>query len=393
MNAIQPLRSITLQKQKRALFLTTGLLILLLLNACGPAAAPATAAPVADTATEIPNTPTQVLPTPTTEASPTPVPEETQVRPYYLPLAVKLDIPPQTIHGVTTQIDWAYADEGRVALHYTISGLDWPDGTYMDPMQQVGMTSEAVPDLWMGAVSGNRSLVAQGVITSDMDQRLVEGALDPQKTPEIRLNVEIPVEGPTTVGTFRFKFDLPVLPGTRIENIEQTVVANNVSMTLKEIWMTPSYVEALFCFQMPSAVDWGLTASRLSVVDREYTYSSGGLMPGAEGKDFRLTDPERCSSIGFDVVRDETAESLTLTVPRLVASYPEVVDQERVDRANQRLADSGIEFQYVNIDHGGNIEVLKRPEGKTDQEIYPMIWDALADQYEGPWVFSVPLPR
>ena len=351
MNAIQHLRSITIQKQKPALFLTTGLLILLLLNACGPAAAP-----VADTPTEIPNTPTQVLPTPTTEASPTPVPEETQVYPYYLPLAAKLDIPPQTIDGVTTQIDWAYADEGRVALHYTISSLDWPDGTYMDPMQQVGMTSEAVPDLWMGAVSGNRTLVEQGVITSAVDQRLVEGALDPQKTPEIRLNVEIPVEGPTKVGTFRFKFDLPVLPGTRIENIEQTVVANNVSMTLKEIWMTPSYVEALFCFQMPSAVDWGLTASRLTVGDREYTYSSGGLMPGAEGKDFRLTDPERCSSIGFDVVQDETAESLTLTVPRLVGSYPEVVDQERVNRANQRLADSGVEFQYVNIDHGGNIE-------------------------------------
>ena len=187
MNAIQPLRSTTIQKQKPALFLTTCLLILLLLNACGPAAAPATSAPVADTPTEIPNTPTQVLPTP--------VPEETQVYPYYLPLAAKLNIPPQTIDGVTTQIDWAYADEGRVALHYTISGLDWPDGTYMDPMQQVGMTSEAVPDLWIGAVSGNRSLVEQGVITSDVDQRLVEGVLDPQKTPEIRLNVEIPVDG------------------------------------------------------------------------------------------------------------------------------------------------------------------------------------------------------
>ena len=71
--------------------------------------------------------------------------------------------------------------QGRVALHYTISGLDWPDGTYMDPMQQAQMTSEAVPDLWMGAVSGSRSLCRQGVITSDVDQRLLEGALDPQK--------------------------------------------------------------------------------------------------------------------------------------------------------------------------------------------------------------------
>jgi hypothetical protein len=144
---------------------------------------------------------------------------------------------------------------------------------------------------------------------------------------------------------------------------------------------------------MPSAVDWGLTASILSIGDRDYTYSNGGLMQGAEGKEFRLTDPQRCSSIGFDIVQDPSASSMTLTVPNLLGSVPEIIDQERVDRANQRLAGEGIEFQYVAVDHGGNIEVLKRPEGKTDQEIYPMIWNALADQYEGPWEFTIPLPQ
>jgi hypothetical protein len=390
MNATKHQRSIS--RQTPMVFVKTSLLLLILFSACSPA--PATSAPVQATPTDIFSTPTEVIPTAATEPWPTPTLEaDPVVHPYYLPLSVKPDVAPQTINGVTTTIDWAYADESRIALHYTISGLDWPDGTYMDSMQQVQMTSETVPDLWMGAVSGNRSLVEQAVITSEVDQRLVEGALDPEKTPNIRLKVEIPVEGPTKVGTFRFLLDLPILPGKRIENIDQAVAMNNVSMTLKEIWLTPSYLEALFCFQMPSAVDWGLTASLLTVGDREYTYSSGGLVPGAEAKEFRLTDPERCSSLGFDIVRDETVNSLTLTVPRLVASYPEVVTQDRVDRANQRLAGTGIEFQYVNVDHGGNIEVLKRPEGKTDQEIYPLIWDALADQYEGPWVFTVPLQR
>jgi hypothetical protein len=117
------------------------------------------------------------------------------------------------------------------------------------------------------------------------------------------------------------------------------------------------------------------------------------LMKGAEGKDFRLTDPERCGSIGFDIIQDESASSLTLTVPQLLGSVPEVIDQERVDRANQRLADAGVEFQYVNVDHGGKTEVLKRPEGKTDEEIYPLIWVALAEQYEGPWEFTVSIPQ
>jgi hypothetical protein len=131
----------------------------------------------------------------------------------------------------------------------------------------------------------------------------------------------------------------------------------------------------------------------LTVAGKEYSFSGGGLLPGTDGKDFLLTDPERCSTIGFDIVYDPSATSVTLTVPKLMASIPEVIDKERVDAANQRLADTGIEFDYENRDHGGNIVVLKRPEGATDQEIYPLIWDALAEQYEGPWIFTVPIER
>jgi hypothetical protein len=370
------------------------LLLFSLLMACSPTAAPTVSAPVQNTATEFPSTPAKPLPTATLESLPTSTatPEaDPIVFPYYLPLAIKPDVEPQTINGATVSIDWAYADEGRIALHYTISGLDWPDGTYMDPMQEIQITSPSIPDLWMGGGGNNRSVVEQAAITGEVDQRLVEGALDAQKNPNIRVNVNIPVEGPTKIGTFRFKLDLPVLDGSRIENIDQTVVTNNVAMTLKAIRLTPSYVEALICFQMPSAVDWGLTASILSIAGRDYPYSSGGMMQGAEGKSFRLTDPERCSSVGFDIIQDKSASSLALSVPSLMGSVPEIIDQQRVDRANQRLADAGIQFQYANVDHGGNIEVLKRPEGKTDQEIYPLIWNSLADQYEGPWVFTVPI--
>lgn len=370
------------------------LFILIFLSACGPAELAAAPLPVQNTPSEAKEPPNEVLPTPTIEVpTATSAPKEDTLYPYYLPLAAKPDVAQQTLNGVTAKIDWAYADEARIAVQYTLSGLDWPDGTSIDPMQQMQMTSEQIPDLWMGAVGWNNFPVEQGMITGSMDQRLVEGTLEQEQHPNIRLNVDIPVEGPTSVGTFHFKLDLPVLPGTVIENIDQTVEANNVAMTLKGLRMTPSYVEALICFQMPSPADWGLTASRLAIGNNEYSYSSGGLMPGVDSKNFRLTDPERCSSIGFDIVHDESAASLTLTVPVLMGSVPEVIDQERVDRANQRLAEQGIEFEYANVDHGGSMEVIKRPEGKTDEEIYPLIWEALVDQYEGPWVFSVPIER
>ena len=77
----------------------------------------------------------------------------------------------------------------------------------------------------------------------------------------------------------------------------------------------------------------------------------------------------------------------------VLGSIPEVVTLERVAMANQRLAERGIQIDYVNVDHGGNMEILKRPENATDAEIYPLLWDALAEQYEGPQVFTVAIER
>jgi hypothetical protein len=201
-------------------------------------------------------------------------------------------------------------------------------------------------------------------------------------------NVSLP-----DIGTFHFELTVPVHQGIRFENIEQTVVAADISMTLKTLILNPSRAEAVICFQMPSAKDWGLTASTINIGGSEYPDAGGRLLPGKDGKEFSLTDPERCGSIEFDIPYDESATSVTLTVPKLVASLSELIDQERVNTANQRLADQGIEFDYVPVDHGANIDILKRPEGATNMEIYPLIWEALADQYEGPWAFEVEIKQ
>jgi hypothetical protein len=171
------------------------------------------------------------------------------------------------------------------------------------------------------------------------------------------------------------------------------VIANNVAMTLKSLSVSPSHAEALICFQMPSAVDWGLTTSRITVGGGEYSFSGGGLVSDGNDAGSAVTSPQRCNNVGFDIIFDESITSVTLTVPRLQASVNEVVTKEVVDRANQRLADKGIQFDYVNVDHGGNIVMLKQPAGLSEGEIYTLIWDAMADQYEGPWVFTVDLPK
>lgn len=339
---------------------------------------------------------------------------DVQVYPYYLPLATKPDIALQTINSITAVIDWVYVDESRVAFHYTISGLNWPDGVRLDTTS-MQISSTMVENMGTGAYGGSSLPVDDGVITGSFDQLLIDGTLKADEHPNIALDLDIPVNGTTAIypldpgsgqqpgpqenvslpdlGTFHFELTVPVRKGTRFENIGQTVIAHDVSMTLKTLVLNPSRAEAVICFQMPSAKDWGLTASTINLGGSEYFYSGGRLLPGKDGKEFSLTDPERCGSIGFDIPFEESATSVTLTVPKLVASLSELIDREHVNTANQRLADKGIEFDYVPTDHGANIEILNRPEGATNMEIYPLIWEALADQYEGPWVFQVKIKQ
>jgi len=382
------------------------LILPLLITSCGPQAVDTPLPPVPTEAFVISNVEVAQAPTST--------PENEQVYPYYLPLVTKPDIAPQTINGTTVMIDWVYVDESRVALHYTISGLNWPDGMRLDATS-VQISSTMAENIGYGAYGGSSLPVDQGVTMGSFDQLLIDGTLKADEHPNIALNVDLPVNATTAIyppdpesgqqpspqenvslpdiGTFHFELTVPVHKGIRFENIGQTVVAHDISMTLMTLVLNPSYAEAFICFQMPSAKDWGLTASKISIGGSEYPYSGGGLLPGKDGKEFSLTDPERCGYIGFDTPYDESATSVTLTVSMLLASLPELIDKEHVNTANQRLADKGIEFDYVPVGHGANIEILKRPEGVPDMEIYPLIWDALADQYEGPWVFHVETKR
>lgn len=395
MNSILSLCSSRIRYGNLKNFVGIAMLFLLVLTACSPATAMPPSVELQTVSPEIaPTTVVEATTLPT--ATPIAAPTEEPTYLFYLPGAQKLDNVSQTIDGVTAQIDWAYVDEGRVAIQYTISGLDWPDGSTLDAMEQVRMSVPEISTFRLGGFSGaegaNVTNSKQGVITGSSDKLLLDGALDAEKHPNITVDVDISVEGPTKIGTFHLRFTTPVGDGIKIENIDQTVVANNVSMTLKSLILNPSHAEALICFQMPSTLDWGLFTSRISVGDKEYPFMGGGLAE-VGGSGFAVTSPERCNVLGFDIVYDESVTSVTITVPRLQASVNEVVAPETVAMANQRLADKGIVFNYENIDNGGNFVIIQRPDGMSDEELYPLIWDALAEQYEGPWVFTVQIPK
>jgi hypothetical protein len=395
------------------------LVLILVLSACGPVTAIALTEPAA--VSSLPATPVSEA---LTQLSPTPAPSISinDYLPIYLPLVIKPDVPPRTINGVTVAIDWAYADESRVAVHYVVSGLDWPDQIYMSPPTSVRLLGKDFSDTAFGGMSSSMNYpVSAGRITGFLDQMLTANAVDAAHTPLVNLQVDIPVDGTgafvvntpspgqsqeppailalPNIGTFHFEFEIPIYKGIKVTDINQTVEANSVAMTLKSLILNRSHVDALLCFQLPSAQPWGFADSKFKFGDGQdgiRFQPSSDLLPGdfsgQSTKSPEVTDPERCAGVGFDALYDESPTTVTLTIPKLttgLSAVPERIPEDLVRKANERLADKGIAFDVIAMDHGNNFNILKRPDGMSDLELYPLIWDAFSDWHEGPWVFTV----
>jgi hypothetical protein len=364
------------------------------------------------------------LPVETTKASPpllekSPTPEALPTRniplPRYLP-ATTIDIPPKTIKRVTVTIDWAYADESRVSIGYTVSGLDWPDTVEMnDVTSRPRITSTAIANINSGAVGWGSSLLESGVMHGEVDQMLTLNAVDPRQTPDIDIQLDIPVDGTgaillqmpepgqqfppppvdmnlPVVGTFHFEIVIPIYTGVRFMDVNQTVEANGVKMTLQSLILNRSRVDALLCFELPSGADWGFWKGRLMLgKNQAYDFMEGSsLLPG--DSTFPIAGQKRCSGVAFDVFYDGSPRTLTLTIPRLQTSLPDswLYTDEMFISANQKLAVDGIVIGATGDPHNP-FEVVQRPNGMPDSEAYPLVWGALADWYEGPWMFTVPV--
>jgi hypothetical protein len=313
----------------------------------------------------------------------------------------------EVMQDVKVTVNWAYADESRLAVRFTISGLQLPDGL---DYSYGAMDTFSVIDL-----NGN-NLGADGFSTAaenKEDGSIVitanyYGDIDADKTPALNLQMNVRVGGfdapylqPGSdnnsrmrniplMGSTEFNFRVPVLKGIEIP-VNQAVEANGVKMRLESVTVNRSHTDVTLCFDMPSKQDWQLLKATIRIGDsEEYPYSSASnAISGNIKGDYGLDAPERCTELGFDAPYDGNATVINVTVPYLITSVPEVITPDRVESANEKLKAQGIEFEYINLDHGGNVGVIKRPEGMPDWEVYPLIWDALADRYEGPWMFTV----
>ncbi len=164
------------------------------------------------------------------------------------------------------------------------------------------------------------------------------------------------------LGSAQFVFEVPVYKGIEID-ANQTVEANDVKMTLKKMTVNRSHTEMLMCFDMPTAQDWRLWMITIRIGDSpecQHCMAANAITGDIQG-DYGLDAQERCIELGFDAPRDGKATVITVSVPYLVTSVPEIITDEWVAKANEELEPLGIAFEYVPAKR--DVMVLQRPAG------------------------------
>ena len=343
--------------------------------------------------------------------------------PLYQTLGSKPNVPPQSIKGVTVELVCAYADEANIFIGYTITGWDSHTDGSMDlgfgkNNSSVSLKSKDVYNfqdggfirvllMESGVMSGtfahplgendiNTGAPANAHLEFDISINEAKASFRPHGVPGDKLPpASVPVDLPE-IGTFHFEFTTHVFKSKKVTDINQSVTVNDVTITLKTFVLNRSQIDALLCFDMPSAQDWHLSSKiKPGNHDEIDGFESSKLLMGDYGNTTKppsVDDPVRCSGINFIGQYDEGPTTVRITIPKLttgLGTIPERIPEDLVKKANERLADKGIAFEVVAAGNGNNFNILKRPDGMPDVELYPLIWDAFSDWYEGPWVFTV----
>ena len=305
-----------------------------------------------------------------------------------LPPLSKLNLAPQTQNGITASLDSYYADAMRLVFTVHLTGAEvFPgevslasaDGAWAN--HSAGVTSNGDPSHYL------LDLASETPLKSDRFQGQLE------------LIVTASPGGENPVAAFRFDLDLPIHPALTFEP-KQTVWADGLEILLDRLVITPAQTYAYLCYLAPTRADWMIGGdATLRVNSQVAGVQSYALLfdsvssSGSKGGESGWTSPiqnGRCVKIGFPI-GDAKPESLTLTIPALEQSMPEVIPADDLARAYESLNAEGIEMEWHIIDHGAYPEWKKLPPGMSEREAYRQFIRTLGYIHPGTWMFELQL--
>lgn len=161
----------------------------------------------------------------------------------------------QVVNGVAITLDWAYADENRIAVAYTVDPVR---GIQYEPFAFT-LTDEAGHQFpsTVGLVSADGSQLSGGVSPGESGYVFSFDTSSITHRPEmLDLHLEMSLKSAATgktVGPVSFRFEIPFTPG-RIATPQQRVTADGVTITLEKVTLTPSALTAVICFTGPDDI-------------------------------------------------------------------------------------------------------------------------------------------
>ena len=176
----------------------------------------------------------------------------------------------QTSNGITVTLNWAYADESRMAIQLTIDGLKVPEGVDLEELicKPYITSDEGVSRrLYKGGPEILEDKPGKPIILAYVYEQAVDTNLhkylnlnldltlgpcaDYLNFDEVYLNKPMPTP-PPLIGNYHLRFQVPVYDGMSIAP-EQTVDANGLSMRLETITLSPSHTNVLLCYDLPNS--------------------------------------------------------------------------------------------------------------------------------------------
>ncbi len=363
-----------------------------------------------------------------------------------IPTLAPTPIGEQTLDNVSMSLDWVYADVKRIAFGYTITGLpDVPDAVFLNGHldiqdsqgnrytsagyggQSAAQRVDGKPDVYTGIWSEvlqtplpinqlalEIDVTLDGTTQRDFPLAVIQRPADATPFPDyLPPGYVLPSVPDRLVGTFHFEATTDVYP-MQVFDPKQVVETNGVAMRLERAEVTPSYAQFILCYNKPTKADWWVMGSgandfpTLRAGDYVATISGGSLLADAEfggpvGKGLEPTyvppvgPGERCLAIDFQLGLPGQTGSLTLTVPNLVISMPEVVPDADMKAAQEKLRMQGIEMSYGTSTFaggggGGGSTFTQMPDGMTEQEALRRFEEALGYIHPGPWSFEIQVP-
>lgn len=316
--------------------------------------------------------------------------------PSYLPPLSTLDLPSQTEKGITATVESYYADVNRL---FFVIQLDGAENPTIDRLSIKNENNREI-NLGEGAFPSENdpsTFYADIPLSPTLKQEQLKGKLS--------FTVLSSDEG-TTSARFTFDFNIPVHP-LKIYNVKHTVQANGIDMLLDRLVITPATTQAYFCYVKPTQADWMagggtnliINGKSTNIQTYELLYDSeyGDLGKGGDPEWTPPIQNGRCVKVGF-AVGDADPKSVTLTMPMLEQSIPEVIPEEELEVAREKLLPEGIDIGWQVIsspDGGGSSGPVynKIPAGMSQIEAYQKFLEALGYFHAGPWVFEVKMQQ